>query len=111
MVRDQDSQPLLLELHDDLLQIVHGDRIDAGEWLIQHHVAGLAAQCPRDLRAPPLTPGKVVSGRVRDVSQSELREQLLAAAPCVLPVETTQLQHGQYVLLDAHASEDRGLLR
>src|SRR3972149_10811422 len=37
VIRDEDSDPPVLELPDDALDVIDRDGVDAGEWLVQTH--------------------------------------------------------------------------
>jgi hypothetical protein len=95
---------------DDLLDVVHGDGIDAGEGLVQEHELGLLDQGPGDLQAPSLPPGEGVGLALPEVGDGELvQEGFQAVLPLLLP-KGEGLQDGQDVLLHRELAEDRGLL-
>ena len=54
VIADQHADAAVAEAGDDGLDVVHGDRIDAGERLVQHHELRLRHERPRDLEAAPL---------------------------------------------------------
>ena len=62
-----------------LLDVVHGDGIDAGERLVEHHELGLRHQRARDLEPPPLAARERVGLAVPQVLDAELVEQRLEA--------------------------------
>src|SRR4051794_39863752 len=49
VVRDEDADPLRLQVEDDLLDVRDGNRVDAGEGLVEQHELGGDDQRPRDL--------------------------------------------------------------
>ena len=93
------------------LDVADGDRIDAGEGLVEQHEGGPAGQRARDLAAPPLAAGERDRRRLpqmRDVELLEQRVEVLLAPPAV---RLDDLQHGADVVLHRQAAEDRRLLR
>ena len=98
-------------LHD-ALQLRDGDRVDAGERLVEQEELRLDGQRPGDLRAPPLAAREGVGGLPAQVRDAQLVEQLveehrLLAAGQVRP----GLEDGRDVVLDGELAEHRGLLR
>src|ERR1700722_4294037 len=72
VVCDQHSDPTSFEIEDDLLQVEHGDRIDAGKWLLEQNERGLNAETAGDFNTPPLTTRKRVAAGLSYVSQIKL---------------------------------------
>ena len=66
---------LLLEAANFLLQIFHGDRIDAGERLVKQDQLGLSAQGAGDLEFSTLAAGESFGLLVADLQQAVLIEQ------------------------------------
>src|SRR3954468_7805095 len=58
VIREQDADAALLELYDDVLDIDHGDRINACERLVEQDERRRRDQSPGDLQAAPLAAGK-----------------------------------------------------
>ena len=69
VVGDQNPDAALAQLGDDRLDVEHGDRIDAGEGLVEQHEGRRGDQRAADLDAAPLAAGQrvgVVLGQMRD---------------------------------------------
>ena len=71
--------PALLQVEDDLLDVGDGDRVDAGERLVEQDELRRDDQRARDLRAPALAARQRVGRRLRQVRQVQLGEQLARA--------------------------------
>src|SRR4051812_15550478 len=54
VIRDEDTQPALLEPGDEPLELVYGDGIDPRERLVEEEEAGLGDERAGDLRPAPL---------------------------------------------------------
>src|SRR6267154_2015524 len=61
MVGNQHTDSRAAQVADNFLQILHGQRIDSGEWLVEQNKRGLQGQRARDFEAPAFTAGKRVS--------------------------------------------------
>ena len=55
VVRDNDPDAPVLEKPDDFLNLEHGDRIDAREWLVEENETRVCRERPRDFDAAALT--------------------------------------------------------
>ena len=58
MVGDEDAYAALFQEADDLLDVEHGNRVDAGEWLIEQDEPRPCGEGTGDLHAAPLAAGK-----------------------------------------------------
>ena len=59
VVGDQDADPGVGQALDDALDLVDGDRVDAGERFVQEQELGLRGQGAGDLGTAPLAAGEV----------------------------------------------------
>ena len=85
VVGDEHADPPLLQVEDDLLDVGDGDRVDAGERLVEQDELGRDDQRPGDLGAPALAARERVGRRRRQVQQVQLGEQLPRALPPLAP--------------------------
>jgi len=79
MVGDQDRDAAVAKSADDLLNRMDGDRVDAGERLVEEDDPRLGDQAAGNFEPPLLAPRDVVRLRAADLHDVELLEQLLAA--------------------------------
>jgi hypothetical protein len=79
VVGDQHADAALLEKADDLLDIEHGDRIDAGERLVEQDETRIGRQRAGDLDPPPFAAGKRGGGTVAEVADVQFFEQFFGA--------------------------------
>ncbi len=75
VVADQHADAAVAQAGDDGLDVVHGDRVDARERLVEHHELRLGHQRPGDLEAPPLAAGQRVRLAVPQVLDLKLVQQ------------------------------------
>ena len=81
VVGHEHPDPSLAQLADESVDLGHGDRIDAGEGLVQQHEAGGRGKRPRDLDAAPFAPGQVLTAYRAQVLQPERPHELQADGP------------------------------
>src|SRR3984885_15681575 len=81
VVRNQHSDPALLQPEDDLPQIPHCNRTDPGERLIQQNKRRLNRQTSCNLDPPALSTAQRIASRLAHVSQIQLFNQLLRPVP------------------------------
>jgi hypothetical protein len=98
------------QLGHHLLQVGHGDGIDAGEGLVQQHVARLAGERARDLRTPALPAGEGVALGPGHGAQAEVLRRVARPALHLRAPQPPRLQDRLQVLRHGHAAEDGGLL-
>src|SRR5690242_1946625 len=79
MVGDQNANSALLQIENNLLQIEHGNWVDAGERLIEQDKLRLDGQAARNLHPPALTAAQRIAAGLADVAQVQLLNQLLGA--------------------------------
>ena len=110
MVGNEDRDPVVTELDDDLLDRVDGDRIDAGERLVEKDDPRVGDEAAGDLEPPLLAAGERPGPRLADVLDRELFEELLAAIAALLASHSYQLHDRQQILLGGELAEDALLL-
>ena len=117
VVGDQHADAARLQEADDALDLDHGDRVDAGEWLVQQDEARLRRQRARDLHTPPLAARQGERRRIAQVIHPQVLQQRrqplldLGARQGLAVAVALQFEHGAHVLLDIQLAEDRRLLR
>ena len=77
MVGDEDSDVAVLQLPDDLLDVLHGNRVDAGERFVENDELRLDGQTAGYLRAATLTTGELVTFVLAHLAQTELGDEAL----------------------------------
>lgn len=94
MIGNQHADVALLEEADDFLDVEHGNRVDAGEWLVEQDEARLGGQCSGNLDAPPLTAGQGGRWTVADVADMQILDQVAGATLNFRRRISLQLQDG-----------------
>src|SRR5690625_925701 len=110
VVGDEDADAALAQMADDLLDIMHGNRVDAGEGFIEQNEGGVRRQGTGDFHAAPLAPGQAHAEVFANMREVKLLQQLLGFLLALLPRQFARLENGQQVVDDAQLAEDRGLL-
>src|SRR5207302_10986012 len=111
MIGDQHADRAFLEEPDDALNVEHGDRVDAGERLVEQDEGRLGGEGARDLEAAALAARKrdrSMRAQMRDV---EVLEQLDQARLDLAWLESLQFEDGLHVFLHRETPEHRILLR
>src|SRR5690242_10320135 len=111
VVGDQDADAAVLEVRHQIADLADGNRIDAGQRLVEQDEVGMRGQRASDLDPAPLAAGQGDRWRPAQMSDRELAEQLVQAAFAAVAITLDDLEHGADVLLDRQAAKDRGLLR
>src|SRR5690606_15205143 len=110
MVRDEYANPPLGQVANQLLNVSHGDGVDAGKWLVEEHVRGAAGKGAGDFTTAPLTARQGNRRRLPQPGDVELCQQAVEPFLALLPVRLDELEHGHDILLDGQTPEDRGFL-
>src|SRR2546422_5586570 len=111
VVGDQDADPAVAQPRDDLLDVGDGDRVDAGEGLVEQQVLRRRHQRARDLQPPALAARQGVGRVRRQGGQVELGQQLAGPLPALGGGQVQCLEDGEQVFFHRQLSEDRRLLR
>ena len=75
VIGDQHADAAILQMLHQVADVVDGDRIDAGERLVQQDVGRMRRQRARDLDAAALAARQRDRRRVRDMGDREFRQQ------------------------------------
>jgi hypothetical protein len=81
VVRDQDPDPAILQVGDDLLDVDDGYGVDARKGLVQEDKGGGGGQGPADLEPPALPSGEGVGGLAGLGEDAQLLQQAPRARP------------------------------
>src|SRR5262249_11204211 len=111
VIGDEYADAALLEKPDDLLDIEHGDRVYAGEGLVEQYERGARRERTRDLDATPLAARQRQSGRLPQARAVEVAPQHRGTGLDLLLGELLTLENRADVLLDRQLAEPRGFLR
>src|SRR5258707_1536477 len=95
VVGDQDADPAVPQVRDDLLDVDDGNVVDACERLVQQAEGRGAGPGAAELDATPFSPGEGVGGLPGDVTDARLVEQLPGARMALPPRHPPALQDGQ----------------
>ena len=111
MVCDDNADIAVLELRDDVLDVLHGDGVHAGEGFVQEDELRVHGEGAGNLAAAPLAAGELDALGLADLGEVELVDELLQAG---FPLGLGHLGHlhdGHDVVLHGHLPEDGSLLR
>src|SRR5579875_1493745 len=111
VIGDQDADAARLEVKDYLLQLEHGDGIDAAEGLVEQDELRLNAERPGNLHPPALAAGERVAARGADMAKVELVDEPLGPHAPFAKIKRLSFEHGQNIFLDRKLAKDRWLLR
>ncbi len=111
MVGDQHADAAPGQVPDELLDVGDGDRVDAGERLVEQHEVWPAGERTGDLQPATLAARQRDGRRLAQMRDRELLQQFVEALLALLSVLLGDLEYGADVVLDGKAAEDRGLLR
>ena len=103
--------PAIAQVGDDLLDVGHRDRVDAGERLVEQDELRRDHQRARDLDAAALAARQRVGRRVGQRRQVQLVQQRPQPRPPLGRLQVERLEDRVDVLLDGQPAEHRRLLR
>src|SRR3954470_22896372 len=106
VVRNQYADPALLQMKNYLLNVGHGDRIDAGERLIQEHDLRRYDERTSDLDTAAFASREGVSRRLRERRQAELRKKFCSAIAPVGRVYWQRFENGRDVVFNAESAKN-----
>ncbi len=110
MVGDDDSDIAIFQFGDNVLDVLDGDRVDSGEWLIEEDEFRVDGEGAGDFAAAALTSGKLDAEALADLVEVEFINQgLEALLPFFLGV-IGHLHYGHQIVLHREFPEDGGLL-
>src|SRR6185437_13053598 len=111
VVGDQHADAAILEMRDEVADVVDGDRIDAGQRLVEEDEMRLRRESAGDLDAAPLAARQRHRRRPAQMGDRELGQERIERRLAHLVHGLDDLENGADVVLDGEAAEDRGLLR
>ena len=111
VVADEHAHAALLEGEDGLLEFADGQRIDAGEWLVEQDIGGIDGEGAGDLAAAALAARQPSAALAADFEEAEFGEDGLEPLLAPAPARLGGLEIEHDVVLDGQADEDRILLR
>ena len=93
-----------------MLDVFHGDRVDAGKRFVEQDELGIDGQRPGNLAAAALAARQLHAHALAHFLQAEFIDQLLEALHAVHFVKASHLHDGENVVFDTHGPEDRSFL-
>ena len=111
MVGDEDADVAVFELPDDVLDVFHGDGVDAGEGLVEHDELGLDGQTAGYLGASALSSGQLVAFVLAYFLEAELMDECFEFVELFFAWLTSHLEHREDIVFDGHLPEHGGFLR
>jgi hypothetical protein len=110
MVGDQHADAAVGEVAGDALDVVHGERVDAGEGLVEQDEGGIRRERARDLDAAPLAAREAHAEVVPEMRDVQLLQQALERLFAASVVEVVaRLEDRLHVVDDRQLAEDRRL--
>ena len=106
VVGDEDTDVLVLQLPHDVLDVLHGNRVDTRKRLVEHDELRVDGQASGNLRASAFTPRELVAKVLAHLLKAELIEQFLQLLFLFLFREVGQFKHRSNVVLHAHLAEN-----
>lgn len=77
MVGDEDADVAVLQSPHDMLDVLHGNRVDTGKWLVEHDELRVDGQATGYLRTTALTTRQTVTLVLAHLLQAELGDKAL----------------------------------
>ena len=111
MVGDDDADVAVLEFGDDVLDVLHGDGIDACEGFVQEDELRIHGKGAGDFAAAALTAGELDALGLADLGEVELVDELLQAGFPLGLGHPGHFHDGHDVVLHGHLPEDGSFLR
>ena len=110
VVGDDHADVHRLELGDDVLDVFHGDRVDAGEGFIEQDKLRVDGQRPGNFAAAAFATRELDTLALADFLEAELVDQRLEPLQPVFFVEAGHLHDREDIVFHAHAAENGGFL-
>src|SRR5882724_10708152 len=111
VICDQHPDAAIGEVSDQILNVAHRDRVDAGEWFVEQHVIRTGGQRAGDLDAPPFAARESDRRRLAQPRDVEFVEQRIELGLALFSGGFDDFEHRADILFDREAAKDRGLLR
>src|SRR5919109_1825383 len=110
VIADDHADPAVPKPRDDSLNVVHSDRVDTGEWLIEHHELRRSDQRPRNFEPAAVAAGKRVRLALSQMLDAELIEQSLETLAPLGTRQRHRFENCEDVFFDSELSKDRWFL-
>ena len=111
MVSDQYTNTALFQVANDALDVVHGNRVHAGEGFIQQNEIRVRGQAAGNFRPAPFAAGQAHAQGIANVGDMEFLEQAFHALVTFRLAEILAgFQDRHDVLFHGQAAEDAGFL-
>ena len=111
MIRNQNSEIPVTQLHDDLLNIVHRNRVNAAERFIKHDETRIGHKCTRDLKSPAFTAGKRHRFLFAEPGKIKFFKQFLQTLFALRPGNRQRFQDRHDIFFHSKLPENGRLLR
>ena len=106
MIGDQHADAAVLQAGHNLLDVVHRDGVDAGEWLVEHHEFRVGHEGPRNLEPAAFSARQRERLVLPKVLDAQLVEQRFQALLSLLFGDRQRFQDRKDVLLDGQLAKD-----
>ena len=110
MVGDENAYILVLKLIDYRLDILDGNRVDAGERFVEHNETRIDSETAGDLGSASFAAGKLVAEVLAYFLETEFGNKTLELVALLLLAHLRHLQYGPDIVLDTEFTEDGGFL-
>ena len=111
VVGDEDADVAVLEVCDDVLDVLHGYGVDAGEGFVEEEELGVVGQGAGYLGAAALAAGELNALAAPYLLQPEFDDKRFELLLPLLGVHVlAEFEDGHDVVFDGHLAEDRGFL-
>ena len=111
VVGDDDADVAVFEFGDDVLNILDGNRVNAGKGLVQQDELRVDGQGAGDLAPAPLTSGELDAEALAHLAEVELIDELFQTVAALLFGHLRHFHHGHQIVFDGHLAEDGSFLR
>ena len=111
MVGNQNTDVAIFQLPHNVLDILHGNRVNASKGLVEHDEFRFNGQTARNLRSTTLTTRQLVTFVLAHLFQAELLDQRLQLLCLILSGVARHLKHCHDIIFHAQLAEHAGLLR
>src|SRR4029077_3823407 len=111
VIANEHADATVTQPGNDCLNVVHRNRIDPRERLVEHHELRRREERSRYLESPPLTAGKCVRLALAQPLDAQFIEKFFEALRALCGREWERLQNRQNVVFDRQLPKDRRLLR
>ena len=111
MIGDDYADVAEFELGDNVLDILDGNRIHAGKWLVKEDELRIDGKRAGNLAAAAFSSGELDAERLAYLGEVELVYQGFEPVVAILARHPLHLHHREDVVLNAHLAKDGSILR